>query len=120
VSPDTWELDPDALATVLQRYPASAVVHVRAFGFGRDLADVGAVAARTGARLVVDAAAALGGLLPDGTPVGRAGDAEVFSMHVTKVFGIGEGGAIFAAPESRARTSCVQLRPRRRRRRCPG
>lgn len=108
VSPTTWELDPDALATVLRRYPASAVVHVRAFGFCRDLAAVTAVAARYGARLIVDAAAALGGHLADGTPVGRHGDAEVFSMHVTKVFGIGEGGAIFTTTEHarRVRRAC--------------
>ena len=108
VSPATWELDPDALATVLQRYPASAVLHVRAFGFGRDLDDVSAVTAHAGARLVIDAAAALGGRLGDGTPVGCAGDAEVFSMHVTKVFGIGEGGVIFAGREvaERVRRAC--------------
>ncbi len=98
VSPATWELDPEALARVLARFPASVVVHVRAFGFCRDLADVAAVAARHGTRLVVDAAAALGGRLADGMPVGGHGDAEVFSMHVTKVFGVGEGGAVFAAP----------------------
>jgi dTDP-4-amino-4,6-dideoxygalactose transaminase len=108
VSPETWELDPDALATVLQRHPASVVMHVRAFGFCRDLADVTAVAARHGARMLVDAAAALGGRLADGTPAGRQGDVEVFSMHVTKVFGIGEGGAIFAALEHapRIRRAC--------------
>ena len=108
VSPTTWELDPDALAAVLRRHPASVVMHVRAFGFCRDLDDVTAVAARSGARVIVDAAAALGGRLADGTPVGRDGDVEVFSMHVTKVFGIGEGGAIFAPAEhaSRIRLAC--------------
>jgi dTDP-4-amino-4,6-dideoxygalactose transaminase len=108
VSPVTWELDPEALATVLRRYPASVVMPVRAFGFCRDLADVTAVATRHGARVVVDAAAALGGRLADGTPVGRQGDIEIFSMHVTKVFGIGEGGAIFTTAEHaiRVRRAC--------------
>jgi dTDP-4-amino-4,6-dideoxygalactose transaminase len=108
VSPDTWELDPEALATVLRRHPASAVVHVRAFGFCRDVTDVAAVASRHGARVVVDAAAALGGRFADGRPVGGQGDVEVFSMHVTKVFGVGEGGAIFAAREhaERVRRAC--------------
>lgn len=103
VARDTWELDPAALGEVLARFPASAVVHVRAFGLCRDLAPIEAVAARHGARLIVDGAAALGGRLDSGVFAGRQGDAEVFSMHVTKVFGIGEGGVVFAGRELAAR-----------------
>ena len=97
VSRETWELDPEALEEVMARYRASAVVHVRAFGFCRDLEAVETVAERHGARLIVDGAAALGGRLKNGAFAGQQGDAEAFSMHVTKVFGIGEGGVVFAS-----------------------
>src|SRR5262249_26192399 len=52
-----------------------------------------------GVPLVVDAAAALGGRLPDGRWAGLQGDLEVFSLHATKVFGVGEGGVILAPPD---------------------
>jgi dTDP-4-amino-4,6-dideoxygalactose transaminase len=103
VSRVTWEMDPGALEEVLTRYPSSTVLYVRAFGFCRDVAAVEAVAARYGARLVLDSAAALGGRLADGAWAGQQGEAEVFSMHVTKVFGIGEGGVVFASREHTAR-----------------
>jgi dTDP-4-amino-4,6-dideoxygalactose transaminase len=108
VSRETWELDPEALEDVLSRYRASAVVHVRAFGFCRDLEAIEAVAERHGARLIVDGAAALGGRLGNGAFPGQQGHAEVFSMHVTKVFGIGEGGAVFVSSQhaTRLRQAC--------------
>ncbi|HVT59260.1 MAG TPA: aminotransferase class I/II-fold pyridoxal phosphate-dependent enzyme [Thermoanaerobaculia bacterium] len=108
VSRETWEMDPGALEEVLARYRASAVVHVRAFGFCRDLEAIEAVAERYGARLIVDGAAALGGRLESGAFAGRQGDAEAFSMHVTKVFGIGEGGVVFASRRlaTRLRQAC--------------
>ena len=103
VARETWEMDPGALEEVLARYRPSAVVHVRAFGFCRDLAAIEAVAARHGVPLIVDGAAALGGRLPSGVFAGQQGDAEAFSMHVTKVFGIGEGGVVFASRRHAAR-----------------
>jgi dTDP-4-amino-4,6-dideoxygalactose transaminase len=103
VSRETWEMDPGALEEVLARYRASAVVHVRAFGFCRDLEAIAAVAERHGARLIIDGAAALGGRLENGAFVGQQGDAEAFSMHVTKVFGVGEGGVVFASRQHAAR-----------------
>lgn len=108
VSRETWEMDPEALEDVLSRYRASAVVHVRAFGFCRDLEAIEAVAERHGARLIVDGAAALGGRLENGAFAGQQGEAEVFSMHVTKVFGIGEGGVVFASRRhaTRLRQAC--------------
>ncbi|PYR76687.1 MAG: hypothetical protein DMF86_11500 [Acidobacteria bacterium] len=103
VSRDTWETDPASLEQVLVSYPASAVVHVRPFGFCRDAAVIEETAARHGARVIIDAAAALGGRLETGEPVGRQGVIEAFSMHATKVFGIGEGGALFVDPGDAAR-----------------
>ena len=108
VSPDTWELDPQRLSEALAGGQASTVLHVRAFGFCRDLAGLAEIAARHQARFLVDGAAALGGRLPEGAWVGGQGEAEVFSMHVTKVFGIGEGGVVFTSRQhaTRLRQAC--------------
>jgi dTDP-4-amino-4,6-dideoxygalactose transaminase len=108
VSPRTWELDLDALAALLRgRNPIGAVIHVRSFGFCRDLGPLENLLRGRGIPLIIDAAAALGGRLDDGRWCGGQGDVEVFSLHATKVFGIGEGGVIFAPPEREAELRCV-------------
>lgn len=96
VSPATWELDPRSLETVLRTHLAKAILHVRTFGFCQDLDPIEAIAATHNLPLVIDAAAALGGRLPTGQYAGGQGALEVFSLHATKVFGIGEGGVVFA------------------------
>lgn len=98
VDPDTWELSPSTLLPALARRPA-AILHVRAFGFCRDLAGIEALAKEAKIPLVIDAAAALGGRLHDGRRVGGQGDCEVFSLHATKPFAIGEGGLVMAHPD---------------------
>lgn len=98
VDPDTWELSPDTLAAALKDHPdADAVVPVRVFGFQRDFTSLLEIADRHDAAVLVDAAAAIGKThLLDAERIGSAyGHAEVFSFHVTKVFGIGEGSAVF-------------------------
>lgn len=75
-----------------------AVMPVRAYGLARDFDALERVCARHGVPMIVDAAAALGGVLTNGTTVGQQGEAEVFSLHATKVFGIGEGGVVLCAP----------------------
>jgi dTDP-4-amino-4,6-dideoxygalactose transaminase len=108
VSPRTWELDLDALTALLRgRQSIGAVIHVRSFGFCRDLGPLENLTRTRGVPLIVDAAAALGGRLEDGRWCGGHGDVEVFSLHATKVFGIGEGGVIFAPPERVAELRCV-------------
>jgi dTDP-4-amino-4,6-dideoxygalactose transaminase len=99
----TWELSADIVESALARYEIRAVVHVRAFGFCRDLQPIAHVCERAGIPLIVDAAAALGGSISPGVAVGGQGTAEVFSLHATKVVGIGEGGAIFCQPGDAAR-----------------
>lgn len=98
VSAETWELDPRKLAMAIgrlyERERPGAIIHVRAFGFCRDLAPIEDVAFRYNIPLIVDSAAAFGGRLPNGSPAGAQGHAEVFSFHATKPFGIGEGGAV--------------------------
>jgi dTDP-4-amino-4,6-dideoxygalactose transaminase len=100
--PATWELTPAAARAAVRDHGCRAILHVRPFGFCRDLSAIEDVAREHGVPLVVDSAAAFGGTT-DGVPVGGAGDAEVFSFHATKVFAIGEGGAVLARPELAAR-----------------
>ncbi|MCW2308634.1 aminotransferase class I/II-fold pyridoxal phosphate-dependent enzyme [Rhodobium gokarnense] len=49
---------------------------------------------RTGVPVVYDSVHALGCSLPDGTPIGGLGEAEVFSLHATKILNGFEGGYI--------------------------
>ncbi len=47
-----------------------------------------------GIPLIIDSAPGIGSTYPDGKLLGARGDCEIFSMHATKPFGIGEGGLI--------------------------
>jgi dTDP-4-amino-4,6-dideoxygalactose transaminase len=107
VSRQTWELDPQALGHLLRRERVSAIIHVRAFGFCRDISDIEVIARQFGVPLIVDAAAALGGRNERGECAGSQGVAEVFSLHATKVFAVGEGGVVFADPDLAARIRTV-------------
>lgn len=98
VDPTTWELSAHSIAPALDR-PVDAIVHVRAFGFCRDLAPLERLAKTLRTTLVVDAAAAFGGRLAHGGWAGSQGDAEVFSLHATKPFCVGEGGVIMTHPQ---------------------
>lgn len=95
VSPETWELDLAQLEQMLQRQRIGAILHVRTLGLCHPLDDLERLAQSFGVPLIVDSAASLGGREPSGAWVGGSGDAEIFSLHATKVFGVGEGGAVF-------------------------
>ncbi len=47
-----------------------------------------------GLPLVIDSAAGFGSKYQDGEVLGARGDCEIFSLHATKPFGIGEGGIV--------------------------
>lgn len=108
VDPETWEISPATLSLAMKcsNQPLAAVLAVRPFGLCRDLRPLEEFCAELQCPLVIDAAAALGGALPSGEAPGRQGNMEVFSLHATKVFAVGEGGAIAAdahwAPRLRA------------------
>ena len=103
VTPDRWELDPNHLDELLRSGQIGGVVHVRTFGFCRSLDLIEQIAAAHEVPLIVDAAASLGGREAGGRWIGGRGDAEVVSMHATKVFGVGEGGAVFVREDRHAR-----------------
>lgn len=99
----TWGLDPAALARVLDQRRPAAVIHVRPFGFSHEVGDIEALTRNQAIPLIIDAAAALGAQVDVPSKVGLEGTAEVFSLHATKVFGVGEGGAVFVEPELESR-----------------
>lgn len=99
IAADSWELDPSAAARILEREKVGAILHLRPYGIGRDAAPFEALARKHGIPLVIDSAAALGTAASSEDFVGQQGDIEVFSLHATKVFAIGEGGLSLMRPE---------------------
>ncbi len=94
VDPATWEMTIETLEPALVEGPVHAVVPVRAFGFCRDQEPLVRRCAADGIPVILDSAGAFGGQIDASRWVGSQAVAEVFSFHATKVFGIGEGGAI--------------------------
>ncbi len=92
IAADTWELDPAVATRMLERERVGAILHLRPYGISRDAAPFETLARKHGIPLVIDSAAALGATASTEGFVGQQGDVEVFSLHATKVFAIGEGG----------------------------
>jgi dTDP-4-amino-4,6-dideoxygalactose transaminase len=95
----SWHLDPLALQEALggRSDRVGAILACSTFGTPPATAQRRAweMAAReAGVPLLVDSAAGFGATAEDGLPLGRQGDAEVFSFHATKPFAIGEGGLL--------------------------
>lgn len=94
VCPMSWAIAPETLDAAFIATGARAAVVLAPFGLRTDLAPHARVAERHGAVLVIDDAAGLGverSCLETAPWV-----YEAYSLHVTKPFGIGEGGAVFA------------------------
>lgn len=90
----TWRVAADALDAAFARTGASAAIVVCPFGLKSDWSAHIEVARAHGALLIIDNAAGLG---MERAPVETSADVfEAYSMHATKPFGIGEGGAVFA------------------------
>ena len=89
-----WALAAAPLAHALEVSGAGAVMLVAPFGIARDWDEEIAVCRRYGAAVVIDNASGLGG--PRRTRAAEPDVFEVVSLHATKPFAIGEGGAIFA------------------------
>ena len=53
--------------------------------------------------LIIDSAAGLGSMYKDGSKIGAHGSCEIFSLHATKPFAVGEGGIILTQDESLAK-----------------
>jgi dTDP-4-amino-4,6-dideoxygalactose transaminase len=85
-------LDPDDVRGAVNDR-TSAVLATHVYGTPCDTDGLEAVASERGLRLFFDAAHAFGSRRA-GVPVGRSGDAEVFSLSPTKVLFAGEGGVV--------------------------
>jgi dTDP-4-amino-4,6-dideoxygalactose transaminase len=94
VVPETYNLDPDAVAArVAARDDVAAVLAVHLYGLPAAMDDLRAVADAHGLALVEDAAQAHGAR-HRGEPVGSLGDAACFSFYPTKNMTTGEGGMV--------------------------
>lgn len=93
VDPETWALDAADTLALARRLDAAAILVVAPFGAPLDLEAWDRVAAESGIPVVVDAAAAFDTLRHQG-PMRPGRCPIVVSLHATKVFGVGEGGAV--------------------------
>ena len=92
ILPDTFTLAPDAVeAAITPRTAAILGVHI--YGHPCEIDELSEIANKYGLPLIFDAAHAIGSCYRN-LPIGRFGDAEVFSFHATKVFPVGEGGCV--------------------------
>jgi dTDP-4-amino-4,6-dideoxygalactose transaminase len=91
VDPATWTLTPETVAAALAKAPGKIAyaMPVSPFGLPLDAAAWDAFSARTGVKVVLDAAWAFDSLRPGQAPA-------IVSLHATKVLGIGEGGVVVA------------------------
>jgi dTDP-4-amino-4,6-dideoxygalactose transaminase len=85
-----------------------SMVVVQALGFVCDYKKYEAFAQKHGLKLIFDSAALLGASYEPGKKVGLAGDCEVFSLHITKTFGIGEG-ALVTSKDKKFLDTCRQI-----------
>lgn len=92
VDPDTLTLSPEAVGRAIG-VRTSAILATHVYGTPCAIGDLTDLARSHGIRLFFDAAHAFGSN-HFGAPVGRFGDAEVFSLSPTKVLVAGEGGLI--------------------------
>ena len=92
VDPDTYNLDPDALAAAVTPR-TRAVVAVHLFGLSAEMDAITSVANHHQLAIIEDAACAIGTTY-HGRPVGGIGDIGCFSFHPRKIVTTGEGGAV--------------------------
>ncbi len=101
IEPDTFCLDPDAVAAAVTPRTA-AVIPVHLYGHPAPWDGISGVAERHGLLLLEDAAQAHAAAY-DATPVGALGDIAAFSFYATKNMTTGEGGMVTCRDEQTAR-----------------
>lgn len=97
ICPETWQPDAGHARELIASAdrPPRAILLANVFGVGNpDIADWEALAGELGVPLVIDSAAGFGSWYADGERLGSRGTCEVFSMHATKPFGVGEGAIV--------------------------
>jgi dTDP-4-amino-4,6-dideoxygalactose transaminase len=97
VSADTWTVSVECLRAALDRFVAAAVMLVSPFGLQCDFSEHIDLCLDRGIAVIIDSAAGLGVSRPQRNV--HKDVFEVYSMHATKPFSIGEGGVVFAHPD---------------------
>ena len=92
IEPEHFSLDPTAIEAVITSR-TSAVMAVNLFSNPCAIEEISEVCKCKNLKLIFDSAQALGSYYK-GTPLGSFGDAEVFSLHATKIINTLEGGVI--------------------------
>ncbi len=95
ICPATWAPDPAEIQRLASHHSVGAILIVAPFGAPIDLAAWDAVQRATGVPVIIDAAAAFDTLRAGG-PMTVGNCPLIVSLHATKVFGIGEGGALLS------------------------
>ncbi|MFT9256907.1 MAG: DegT/DnrJ/EryC1/StrS family aminotransferase [Acetobacter sp.] len=109
VCPKTWIPDPAEVEALARAENVGAILIVVPFGAPIDLAVWDGVSQRTGCPVIIDAAAAFDTLRAGGPmSVGQA--TVVVSLHATKVFGLGEGGAVISRDPAMAEQVRIHAR----------
>jgi perosamine synthetase len=93
--PVTWNVDPGAVERRVTRR-TRAIIAVHLYGQPADVASLGAIARRSGASLIEDAAEAHGARVR-GRPVGSFGALSCFSFYGNKMVTTGEGGMVLTS-----------------------
>jgi dTDP-4-amino-4,6-dideoxygalactose transaminase len=95
VRADSWLPDPNIVELIAQHHDVGAIVIVSPFGATLDTDRWDALQSNTGIPVIIDAAAAFDTIRADG-PMRLGACPMIVSLHATKVFGIGEGGALLS------------------------
>lgn len=113
VLPDTFNIDPDAVAAAVTHRTA-AIVPVHLFGQMADMDQLAAVAERHGLAIVEDAAQAFGATREAGdgsiSHAGGGGAAGAFSFYPTKSLGAAGDGGIITTSDSAIADRLIRLR----------
>lgn len=94
IEPHYYSLDPEQVEAAITPW-TSAILAVHVYGYPCRLEALAAIARRHGLKLIYDAAHAFG-VEVNGIPIGKFGDASMFSLHATKVFHSIEGGMLMS------------------------
>jgi dTDP-4-amino-4,6-dideoxygalactose transaminase len=102
IGPESFNMDPGALAHALRHTAVKAILPVHTFGGMADMKAILEIAGRAGVPIVEDAACALGSSL-HGVNAGMWGAMGCFSFHPRKAVTTGEGGVVTTNDASYAR-----------------
>ncbi len=97
IEPESTQPNLKSFNTLYQTYhkDLAGIVLINSFGIGNsDIKDWSDLLREKDIPIIIDSAPGFGSTYQDGNLIGGAGECEIFSFHVTKPFGIGEGGLI--------------------------